>query len=309
MSVATAPLRSNGYVCTKKQPNLPMRRAPAPFQTDKQRHDRAGRHRPQPAPPPVGDKARHNRTVAVAALRGPGDYFNAQGQRIRHVPGGSQIRVVASNDVRLLSQVNVHEGRNLKLVADIVAHYANGVLGYPGSYGASNAHGEEAIAYTLDEDHTYLAANKAGFVRPDIDDYHNLMSVLNHERNHRDDDHRRVNPTFATHFDVYLRQFKDPSFAATTQYFKLGETANAVRYLYNDYMTGRPHYQQLGFSDAIDALNQVLEQYDMRVWANPDSRDSTEFSIEYLKLRVANGRHWTEKLSVPCKVTRRKDAR
>ena len=271
-----------------------MHRRPAPFQTDKQRHDRAGRHRPQPAPPPVGDKARHNRTVAVAALQGPGDYFNAQGQRIRHVPGGSQIRVVASNDVRLLSQVNVREGHNLQTVANVAGYYAHKELHYPGPYGASQARGESALAFSTNDDHTYLAANKAGYVSPVLDNYNNLKSVLRHERNHRDDfKNPKLKRNFESHFTVFVRQFADAdTFAATTQEFKAGTIATALQYLYNSYMQGRENYQMTGFHDNIELLNSVLLQYDIVVDASPNKTDFSVTVRETIKINGKYRSHW-----------------
>ena len=64
-----------------------MRRAPAAHLTDQQRHARAGRQLPPPAPPVVGDKVRYNRTASQNATSAQ-DHGIVAGSVILTTPNG-----------------------------------------------------------------------------------------------------------------------------------------------------------------------------------------------------------------------------
>jgi RHS repeat-associated protein len=119
-------------------------------------------------------------------------------------------------------------------IGNILTYYGTQVgvegnvgLGLGGSSSLSMAYTQGAKVYV---------SLREGKINEKLNNFNNLLSVLKHERFHQIDNKNGQNEvTYASHANVYLKQFGDKTFASTETEFKLSMLASFSDYLLNDY--------------------------------------------------------------------------
>lgn len=228
---------------------------------------------------------------------GNDDYFNAQGDFIKHTNTKTNyIKIVQSKGNELkLSEINLNQAHNRKAVAKIVVYYAN-ILGHgSGIYGVSRKVTKKNTGafYSPSDNVIYLAAFE-GKVNEMYDVSGNLKSALNHEKSHKSTNENYPDHvlTFYDHYRVYFGEtVNNEIFKETSIEYKVSTAIGATQRLLNALHQDKDYNS---FDIDLKELQQTFNKYGVNIIVDP-SRKS--FKIYSEELKTYDGTY--EKLSNP----------
>jgi hypothetical protein len=222
---------------------------------------------------------------------GDDDYFNADGSFKERKGKGTKIMVMTEGGYVALSKIPLNTAMNRNIVADVVGHYAKMVgISYRGRGEKDNGQGtvglgafikehpedKEPAAYTKGQD-ILVNKNKGKIHEAIEDDYNNLMSVLEHEDEHKKDnrDGKKITK-FSEHVGVYARQMGRNGFKNATPNCKLAIIRSAASYLFNARVgnsTLAPESDK-AIKDTEDKVNAALSATGYRIEFSIQSADT-----------------------------------
>lgn len=163
---------------------------------------------------------------------GDDDIFDADGNFLYSTKTGTLIKISVGGKVQALSQVvfmtikvkdektgNVKvigTGASNKVISKIISRYHKSTSEF---IVQQEGEGEEGYAaWEPSTNNILMALDKSNHTKQLLNDYNNLKSALVHEERHKTDNKAKISDL--EHINVYMAQFKDKSFTATTSEFK-----------------------------------------------------------------------------------------
>lgn len=176
---------------------------------------------------------------------GDDDFFNSDGSFSHSTKTGSKIIVQTASGNLLLTQVNLNSSNNRQVVANVVGYYANQVGITFQSKGSEENKGKGIVGLGVNKKHSseknpafttgnnILINKRDNKINSELSDYHNLKSVLIHEKDHKTKGHGfdDNNENNFEHAQVYLDQIQNEEFAKGTESFQRGIIGSMAGFL------------------------------------------------------------------------------
>ncbi|MFM6933803.1 MAG: hypothetical protein ACKOXP_00015 [Flavobacteriales bacterium] len=214
-----------------------------------------------------------NNPIIMVDPNGDDDYYNSDGtyntkMSKKYNDNGTHNIYVLSADgksKKLLADTPIKTENDRKVVERVMSGYAkkagvSGAVTLKYHKSGSEAH---ALAFTTEKK---VYVNTEGGVSDLLSDYHNLESVMFHEKQHQDD--QKAGKSFddktfeglLNHSKIYEKQMKDKSFDRTSEDFKAGRFGAFGTYLENGLNEALKGFDEKGdpkkVTDMIKSFNE-----------------------------------------------------
>jgi RHS repeat-associated protein len=235
---------------------------------------------------------------------GDDDYFNSDGSYNRKMSkkynnnGSHNIYVLGADGVskKELHQMPLVTLNDRKVVANIINMYAKkvGVSGWVGLNKVQKEDGREPYASTGSNSKKVNVNSLGGHIHDDLFNYHNLQSVLFHEKTHQEDLNDKMKVVndisfegLLNHSTVYLRQIQDKTFESTTEDFKFGAIRNYAIYLQKTYDKISDSFDEPGDLRKIERMiNNFNENEGKKYGYNISTREAGTTNIKIKAKRI-----------------------
>jgi hypothetical protein len=190
-------------------------------------------------------------------------HFDAHGNFLRDDHNGSHnILIDIGKSGYKLSEFKPDNPANVMLLRNIVNYYRNDAgIAKDVSVGISPSsfNGEGGSLSFASVDGIFISAK--GGINAQLNNYYNLVSVLDHENNHwNNKDPQKTIYKFLDHVAVYEAQINDAKiFSKTDNDFKRGEVTKYAGYLYGSYNANE--IDEKTFNSRMDNINKSLKSY------------------------------------------------
>jgi hypothetical protein len=229
-----------------------------------------------------------NNPIIMIDPYGEDDYYNSngsynKGMSKKHNKDGHNIYILSTDgkSKTLLSDLPIKTENNIKVVERVMSGYAK-KAGVSGSVNLkySNSIGDSKIlAFTTDNN---VFVNSEGGVDDLLSNYHNLESVMFHEKQHQDaqkDGKHLSDQTFEgilNHIDIYTKQIQDQSFERTSKDFKSGQIETFGSYLEIGLNKAIKGFEEAGDTEKVKSKinsfnNGIGKKYGYSISANQTS--------------------------------------
>jgi photosystem II stability/assembly factor-like uncharacterized protein len=229
-----------------------------------------------------------NNPIIMIDPYGEDDYYNSngsynKGMSKKHNKDGHNIYILSTDgkSKTLLSDLPIKTENNIKVVERVMSGYAK-KAGVSGSVNLkySNSIGDSKIlAFTTDNN---VFVNSEGGVDDLLSNYHNLESVMFHEKQHQDaqkDGKQLSDQTFEgilNHIDIYTKQIQDQSFERTSKDFKSGQIETFGSYLEIGLNKAIKGFEEAGDTEKVKSKinsfnNGIGKKYGYSISANQTS--------------------------------------
>ncbi len=181
---------------------------------------------------------------------GDDDFFNKDGTYSHSKGKGTSIYVQTDKGNVLFIKVVTNTMSNRFVLAGVTLYYANqvGITGKVGVGNSTKSVQDGTLAFTFGEE-IYVNV-KGGGASSMLNNYNNLKSVLEHEKDHKAKGHGHNQSSNLEHAGVYLNQVKDKSFGKTSTDFKEGMVGSICNYM-------SAAAQEVGGSGGSGNFNQI----------------------------------------------------
>ena len=203
---------------------------------------------------------------------GDDDFFHANGT-YSHSDGKKTNTIficVNGENVKFSTLTSMKDNASINTAANVVGHYRTAAGLKPNqTVGVSpNASKEDKGASYTNQSGIWVAT-KTGASEL-LDDAKNLVNTLAHERYHQSaGDPKDEQFSYSKHAARYEAQFKDPTFAETTNEYKAGMANNYAGYLLGAAKKGQINQDQV--LEKIITFNSTYKEYGLKINAQPSA--------------------------------------
>jgi len=195
---------------------------------------------------------------------GDDDFFNSDGSFSHSTKTGTQIYITDAKGV-------TQSFHDFTAVSSNNSSSANIVLYYSGQVGINSSVVKTVGVRPNDDKNlgvstpTNIGIGTKGGANPILNDYNNLKSTLDHEKDHvQAGDPTKVDYTFKDHLAIYTKQMDNGSlFDKTTNEYKIGTASNYASYLLGAYKANEIDGNQL--DKGISDFNTKYKKYNLSI--------------------------------------------
>ncbi|MBF0575574.1 hypothetical protein IR022_06295 [Dysgonomonas sp. GY617] len=187
---------------------------------------------------------------------GKDDYFTSEGKYSRSTPIGNNIIVETSDGNKYPSEFKTNwnlfdwKSEARETLNNIYSYYAE-KAGVGNIFkGVTKLKHDDNLAFHSGGE-IWISTQKNGSVSPLFDNYYNLMSSLEHEGYHNQDDNNGIKISYTVHVKVYLKQMKSDNYKNASSEFKDGIMLNFFKYL-----MGAKQKKESGWKTVMEDFNE-----------------------------------------------------